>query len=111
MLERLDTVCLQVADLERASTWYEEQLGFRVVFVGDRYRVLKIGESAIPLTIEEGKPGHSSTYPIFYTSDVKKTFEKLVEEGVEVGPLEKNADSSYFDLYDLDRNRLQVCHF
>ncbi|MYL50034.1 hypothetical protein GLV98_11095 [Halobacillus litoralis] len=111
MIEKIDTMCLAVKDVEKAGTWYEEKLGFTVSFKGDGYRVLSIGDHPVPLTIEEEENVESSSrsYPIFFTKDLDETYDQLKEKEVNVGNKYKDAENYYFDFYDLDGNRLQVC--
>ncbi|MBA2174892.1 VOC family protein [Halobacillus locisalis] len=113
MIERIDTMCLKVSDVEKSSQWYQEILGFEVAFQNKGYRVLKVGSGGIPLTIEEGvtTTGSSQNYPIFFARDIEGTYEKLVSEGVKVDPLQNDGVNHFFDFYDLDGNKLQVCFF
>ncbi|MCA0987501.1 VOC family protein [Guptibacillus algicola] len=111
MLERIDTFCLKVRDVERASEWYQEKLGLKETFRDDGYRILSVGDSSVPITIEEGETSesHHQSYPIFFTSAIDETYETLKNRGVEVGELQRDEVNRFFDLYDLDENRLQVC--
>ncbi|MFG6120149.1 VOC family protein [Thalassobacillus sp. B23F22_16] len=111
MFERLDTICLSVTNLDQSSAWYQKVLGLDLVFKGEGYRVFAIGESEVPLTIEEGHPGQGkkTTYPIFFTKDINQTYEKLLKSDVKVSEIEADGTNRYFDFYDLDNNRLQVC--
>ncbi len=109
MFERIDTVCLTVSNVEKSSMWYQK-LGFKVAYKGEGYQVFTIGNSGIPLTIEEGNvASQNSTYPIFFTNDIKNTYGNLKEKGVEVTELKNDGDNTFFDFYDLDENKLQVC--
>ncbi|MBU9722733.1 MULTISPECIES: VOC family protein [Bacillaceae] len=130
MFERIDTICLTVSNVEKSSVWYEE-LGFKVTFQGEGYRVLSVGKSEVPLTIEEGSKGsnkdlrktvsmdsskaksiayhENQAYPIFFTRDIEGTYKKLRNKGVEVTEIRDDGDNKYFDFYDLDHNKLQVC--
>lgn len=53
LLERIDTVCLVVSDIEKAKEWYGEKLGLKIIFQEGNYAVLGTGSSNVPLTIEE----------------------------------------------------------
>ncbi|MFB4168807.1 VOC family protein [Virgibacillus sp. JSM 102003] len=110
MFERIDTVCITVSSVEQSSIWYQE-LGFKVAFKGEGYQVFTIGNSGVPLTIEEGSVSlqENSTYPIFFTTDIKNTYSKIKEKGVEVTELKDDGDNKFFDFFDLDNNKLQVC--
>ncbi|PFG13222.1 VOC family protein [Bacillus sp. es.036] len=40
MIERIDTLCMKVKNVEKSSDWYEELLGFSVVFKDIGYRLI-----------------------------------------------------------------------
>ena len=111
LLDRIDTICINVSNVEKASIWYQDVLGFNESFKGDNYRILTIGNSETPLTIEEGKVKslHSHVYPIFYSKNIENTYEVLKKSSVTVSELQNDGVNKFFDLYDLDGNKLQVC--
>ncbi|MCD5322180.1 MULTISPECIES: VOC family protein [Pontibacillus] len=113
MIERIDTICLKVRDVEKSSKWYQDVLGFRVAFKDKGYVVLNVGEGGVPLTIEEGKSeGHTNgSYPIFFSNTIEQLHKSLEEQGVQVDSLHEDGFNHYFDFYDPDGNRLQVCFF
>ena len=113
LLDRIDTICLTVNDVKKASTWYQNVLGFNESFQGDTYRILTIGSSVVPLTIEEGdiKSSHSQVYPIFYSKNIENVYEVLKENSVTLSELQNDGVNKSFDLYDLDGNKLQVCYW
>lgn len=113
MIERIDTICLKVSNVEAASAWYQEILGFKEAFRADHYCILSIGDSRVPLTIEQGNGGANKdgTYPIFFSKDPEKTFSKLKEMGVEVEEIQRDGANTFFDFYDLDHNKLQICYW
>ncbi|ARI77913.1 VOC family protein [Halobacillus mangrovi] len=112
MIDRLDTVCIKVKDVEKSSNWYQEVLGFGVAFEGNGYRVLSVG-NGVPLTIEEGLTSMSTnqSYPIFFSKNIEDTYSSLKSQGVQIDPLHNDDVSHFFDFYDLDGNKLQVCYF
>ncbi|MFD2044042.1 VOC family protein [Ornithinibacillus salinisoli] len=111
MIERIDTVCLKVSNVEESRTWYQKTLGFEEAFKGEGYCILNIGNSGVPLTIEEGRTSshQEGTYPIFFTKDIEQIYEKLKEQGVNVSEIQKDGVNMFFDFYDMDNNKLQVC--
>ncbi|MEK3796879.1 VOC family protein [Peribacillus sp. FSL H8-0477] len=114
MIERMDTVCLKVHDVAASSLWYQEILGFKESDKGDGYRVLSIGDSGTALTIEEGDEGTlpgNHAYPIFFTKDIEQTRTKLMEQSIKVSQLKKEGRNTFFDVYDIDNNKLQVCYW
>ncbi|KHF40505.1 VOC family protein [Halalkalibacter okhensis] len=110
MFERIDTICLTVSNVEQSSSWYQE-LGFKIAFWGEGYRVLTVGNSEVPLTIEEGSMSskENQAYPILYTKDIENNHNKLQGKGIEVTEIKDDGDNKFFDFYDLDNNKLQVC--
>ncbi|WP_273835494.1 VOC family protein [Guptibacillus sedimenti] len=114
MIERIDTLCMKVKSVEKSSDWYEELLGFSVVFKGEGYRVLRVGDgSNVPLTIEEGNITNNvdQSYPIFYSKDIQGLYAKLNAHNVRVSELNDDGVNHFFDFFDLDDNKLQVCYF
>ncbi|MCP3027079.1 VOC family protein [Halobacillus sp. A5] len=113
MIERIDTVCMIVSDVEKSEHFYEEVLDFKVVFKGEGYRVLQVGEGGTPLTIEEGqvRPEANQTYPIFFSRQITQLYEKLQMQSVRVSDLHNDGVNHYFNFYDPDGNQLQVCYF
>ncbi|WP_442905352.1 VOC family protein [Jeotgalibacillus sp. ET6] len=55
--------------------------------------------------------GSDQSYPIFYSKDIEGTYEKLKDHGVRINVLQKDGVNHYFDFYDPDGNRLQMCYF
>lgn len=84
---------------------------FNQSFKGDNYRILSIGNSAVPLTIEEGDvdTACSQVYPVFYSENIENIFEILKGKSVHDSDMQHDDVNAFFDLYDLDGNRLQVC--
>jgi catechol 2,3-dioxygenase-like lactoylglutathione lyase family enzyme len=112
MFERIDTMCLTVSNLELSSDWYQKVLGLRVSFRGEGYQVLSVGEGSVPLTIEEGDTGNSNhSYPIFFSKDIKVAYQNLLDKGVRVGELQNDGVNNFFEFYDLDGNKSQVCFY
>jgi catechol-2,3-dioxygenase len=113
MFERIDTMCLTVSNLELSSDWYQEVLGFKVSFRGEGYQVLNVGEGSVPLTIEEGNTAGNSnhSYPIFFTRDIKLAYQKLSDMGVKLGKLQNDSVNNFFEFYELDGNKSQVCFY
>lgn len=113
IFEKVDTICLKVSDVEKASFWYQNVLGFRESFKDKHYRILSIANSVIPITIEEGEvsPSSNQAYPIFYTKNIEASYERLKENGVTVSAIETDGVNQYFDFYDLDGNHLQACYW
>lgn len=113
LIERIDTVCLKVRDIKTASSWYQEMLGLEEQYREEHYAILKIGKSGIPLTLEKGEPngGGNSTYPIFFSSSIDEAHKTLSSRGVTVTDIQQDDLNTYFELFDLDGNKSQVCYW
>ncbi len=114
LLKRIDTVCLTVSNAEKASNWYQEVLGLTESFIGDDYRILRIGNSGVPLTLEEGAVNSSqiqTAYPIFYSDNMAEMYTILKEQNVKVSEIQNDGVNKFLDLYDPDGNRVQVCYW
>lgn len=111
LVERIDTVCLKVSDVEQASLWYQETLGLQETYREDHYAILSVGTSGVPLTLEKGRAesNESSAYPIFFSSNIEYTLNELMEKGVKVTEIQRDGLNTFFTLYDTDGNKLQVC--
>lgn len=114
IIEKVDTICLTVQQLEEATSWYEEVLGLTVGFKGEGYCILDIPGGGIPLTLEEKKGDKAegySTYPIFFTKDIESSYTELKEKKVKMSERQSDGTNHFFDLFDLDGNRLQICYW
>ena len=112
MIDRIDTISLQVSDVEKASKWYQELLSLKESYIGESYRALSIGSSEMPLTLEEGIMNiETRTYPIFFTKDIQSAYENLQNKGVEVSEIEHDEPNHFFTFLDRDNNKLQICHW
>ncbi|GAA0595096.1 hypothetical protein GCM10009001_09030 [Virgibacillus siamensis] len=115
LFERIDTICFTVSDIEKSAIWYEEVLGFKVAYKGDTYRIYSIGQSEMPLTIEKSTekkaPQQDAVYPIFFTKNIQDTFHQLKEQNVEVSEIKHDGQNTFFNFYDPDYNKLQVCYW
>lgn len=110
LIERIDTICLKVRDIEKSSRWYQEMLGLVEHYKEEHYVILKIGEGDISLTLEKGEPsGQDTAYLIFFSSILDEAHQVLSERGVKVSDIQKDGLNTFFELYDLDGNKSQIC--
>lgn len=113
MFERIDTICITVSNLKLSSDWYHNVLGFTVSFSGEGYQILHVGKGSVPLTIEEGDTSRHTnhSYPIFFTTNIRDAYQTISEKGIKVSELQNDGKNIYFEFYDLDNNKLQVCYY
>jgi len=116
LFKRIDTVFLPVKDFGKAVDWYCDVLGFTVRWKDDLsgYAALNIGET--PLTLvrkseEELHNGKSHVTFNFFTADVEKAYQHLVDCQVNVEPIQDEGSVKWFKFQDLEGNPLEVCHF
>ncbi|WP_026673278.1 VOC family protein [Alkalihalobacterium bogoriense] len=111
IIEKIDTICLKVNEIEKAKKWYIDKLNFKVNYDGGHYIVFQIGDSSVPLTLEQGEKKSGTTYPIFYTTHIKEAYEHLKAKGVLVEDIQTDEVNTFFTFYDLDGNLLQLCYW
>lgn len=92
MIKSIQHVSIPVLNQDRALKFYTEKLGFEVLVDHDfgekqRWIELKLKDGLTKLVLftpegHENRIGEISNV-IFYTDDVKKTYEELINQGVE----------------------------
>ncbi|MEH7239527.1 NAD-dependent epimerase/dehydratase family protein [Bacillus sp. JJ1562] len=92
---------------------FHKELAMELRNSSSRLYFFSIGNSEVPLTLEEGnvKSSHSQVYPIFFSKNIENTYEILKEKSVIVSELQNDGMNKFFDLYDFDGNKLQVCYW
>jgi catechol 2,3-dioxygenase-like lactoylglutathione lyase family enzyme len=113
LFKRIDTVFLQVSDIDESIKWYTETLGFNLRWFDNENGYAAINVSETPLTlvrVKEVKPATHNPFN-FYTSDINKVHEELNKKGVEVEDIVDYGNVLSFNFKDLDGNTLGVCYF
>ncbi|MGM0885122.1 MAG: VOC family protein [Bacillota bacterium] len=102
-----------VKDLELASQWYCENLGFTI---GDYdfndFVELKVdGQYVMHLfKAVDLSPAGKATF-VFGTEDIEKTHKILSERNIDIQPLKDYGDHVGFNFKDCDGNVLMVCQY
>jgi catechol 2,3-dioxygenase-like lactoylglutathione lyase family enzyme len=113
LFKRIDTVFLQVTDIEKSIKWYTDVLGFNVRWYDQEngYAAINIGET--PLTLVRANEVSISSHCLFnfYSSDIQQAHAILLECGVEVGDLNTDEQVDWFEFKDPDGHVLGVCYF
>ncbi|RKN84338.1 VOC family protein [Paenibacillus ginsengarvi] len=115
MLVKKDTLGIMhyVKDLEAASQWYRDNLGFSI---GD-YDFNEFVE----LTVEgqyvmhlfkslDSRPAEKA-YFVLGTDDIENTYHTLRQRKVDLRPLRHYGDHAGFTLKDCDGNVLMICQY
>jgi catechol 2,3-dioxygenase-like lactoylglutathione lyase family enzyme len=111
MFAKLDTVILNVKNLEKAKNWYKEVLELEEIYDGGNHIVFKVGQGETPITIIEGEIGRPTIKPVLFSDAIEETQLKLKGKGVEAGQLEIDGTVTFFTFNDPDGNPFEVCHF
>ncbi|MFD1739614.1 VOC family protein [Bacillus salitolerans] len=113
LFKRIDTVFLEVSDMDESIKWYTDVLGFSLRWYQQEggYAAINIGET--PLTLVRSKEVTPSSHcPFnFYTSDIHKAHQELKSKGVQVEEIVDYGDVLSFNFKDLDGHTLGVCYF
>lgn len=113
LFKRIDTVFLEVTDIERSIQWYTNVLGFTLRWVAKDtgYAAINIGET--PLTLvqaREVKPGTHCPFN-FYSPSINQAYDHLKKNGVDVEEIVDYGDVLSFNFKDPDGHLLGVCYF
>ena len=102
------TVWYAVRDLDAARAWYTTTLGFRVTYVDEPGRWLKLERDGSEIALAEGEPEEGGVAHVD-VPDVKAEAERLRAEGVDVGVVfELHGEIRLLDVFDPDGNRIQL---
>ncbi|HLO02374.1 MAG TPA: VOC family protein [Symbiobacteriaceae bacterium] len=116
IFERVDTFIVRVSDYKKAQAWYIEKLGLETSFVDDEQKLAVMKVSPTSITLWQLKAGETratgvSSFPIFHTKDLVATRQLLLDRGVEAEEVEGTPSAGWFSFWDLDGNKMEVCHF
>lgn len=113
LFKRIDTVFLEVTNMERSIGWYTEVLGFSVRWhdVENGYAAIEMGET--PLTLVRAEKVTPGTHCLlnFYSADIYAAHQKLAERGVSVEDVIDYGAVLSFEFKDPDGHILGVCYF
>jgi predicted enzyme related to lactoylglutathione lyase len=102
-------VWYQVRDLDAATPFYVDQLGFTLDYVDAEARWARLKHGSMEIGIAEGDPRPDSGTAIVDVADVKAEADRLRAAGVEVGVvLELHGHLRLLDVFDPDGNRIQL---
>ncbi|KQL19759.1 VOC family protein [Cytobacillus solani] len=120
LLKGMEGVFIPVKDPKLSSKWYEENLGFKLIYLEEEAAVMKIAEESQtvvclvrtnnhqPMKFPENDFGVGKYYN-FIPRDIDVTYRVLLEQGVKVNPIGGEGYTKFFTFYDPDGNPLGVC--
>lgn len=120
LLKGMEGVFIPVTDPERSAKWYEEKLGFELIYMEVEAAVMRIAQTSQTVVCLVKTPNHQpmefpenkfgvGKYFNFIPEDVEETHRFLLEQGVKVNPIGGDGTTWFFTFYDPDGNPLGVC--
>jgi len=120
LLKGMEGVFIPVKNPTLSSKWYEDKLGFKLLYIEEEAAVMKISEGSQtvvclvkcidhrPMKFPENHFGVGKYYN-FIPDNIEETHRMLMKKGVEAGPIEGDGNTRFFTFYDPDGNPLGVC--
>lgn len=111
LAKRVDTVFVEVKDLNHSIKWYSEILGLTLRWNRNGYAAFTVGETSLTLVQSvEVQPAKHSPFN-FFTTDIEAVHRHLVEHNVDTNDIEDYGDLKTFDFRDPDGHLLGFCQF
>ena len=111
MFESFSHVMMYVTDLDRATTWYTDVLGFTVGYSAPgQYASLKHESSGVRLDLhptDDASQVGKGPLPNFDVSDLDAALTTLKEKGVTIGEITDIGHVRFCDFNDSEGNSLQ----
>ena len=83
VVQKIGQIGVPVKDLNRALNFYKEKLGLSLLFNTDRMAFFDCDGLRLMLTLPEKEEyAHPSSVIYFQVTDIKETYERLVDQGV-----------------------------
>ena len=120
LLKGMEGVFIPVKDLELSAKWYEEILGFKLIYIEEEAAVMKISEQSQtvvclvktikhqPMKFPENQFGVVKYYN-FIPDDIEEAHRTLLTKNVKVNQISGEGTTKFFTFYDPDGNPLGVC--
>ncbi|WP_078554421.1 VOC family protein [Bacillus alkalicellulosilyticus] len=102
-----------VKNLEYASQWYCENLGFSVgnYDFNDFVELTVYGQYVMHLFKSVDSPPAEKAYFVLSTENIESTYRMLSEKNVDLQPLQQYDDHAEFTFKDCDGNVLMICQY
>ena len=111
ILSRIDTVFVEVSDLDLSIAWYRDVLGITLRWNRNGYAAFTVGETSLTLVqATDVVPAKHSPFN-FFTNNIEEAHRQLVSHNVELEPVAVYSDIKTFDFKDPDGHILGFCQF
>ena len=111
LVSRIDTVFVEVSDLDYSIKWYSDILGLTLRWNRNGYAAFTVGETSLTLVDSpDVKPSKHSPFN-FFTTNIDDVHKFLVENQVETEEIGNYPDIRTFDFKDPDGHVLGFCQF
>jgi predicted enzyme related to lactoylglutathione lyase len=102
-------VWYHVRDLDAATAFYVDQLGFKLDYVDAEARWARLQHGSMEVGVAEGDPQPEGGTAVVDVDDVKAAADRLRAAGYDVGVvLELHGQMRLLDVFDPDGNRVQL---
>lgn len=120
LLQGMEGVFIPVKDPKLSAKWYEEKLGFTLIYIEEEAAVMQISEKSQtvvslvrtlnhqPMKFPDNNFGVGKYYN-FISFDIEETHRLLLEKNVIVNSIGGEGTTKFFTFYDPDGNPLGVC--
>lgn len=120
LLKGMEGVFIPVKDPEMSAKWYEEILGFKLIYMEEEAAVMKIEEHSQTVVCLVRTVNHQpmkfpnnnfgvGKYYNFIPDNIEETYKILLENNVKVNAMGGEGTTRFFTFYDPDDNPLGVC--
>lgn len=120
LLNGVEAIFIPVKNPHISSRWYEEKLGFSLLYIEETAAVMKINDSSqtvVSLVKTENhqplkfpdNPFGVGKYFNFLSRNIEDTYRNLIDNGVKVNRLSGEGGTKFFTFFDPDGNPLGVC--
>ena len=111
LVKRIDTVFIEVSDIDYSIKWYTEILGLTMRWNRNGYAAFTVGETSLTLVQStDVKPAKHCPFN-FFTNDIDAVHKFLVANKVDTEDVADYPDIRTFDFKDPDGHILGFCQF
>ena len=111
LVKRIDTVFVEVSDLDYSIKWYSEVWGLTMRWNRNGSAAFTVGDTSLTL-VQSSKVEPTQHSPFnFFTTNIEDVHQFLAEQSVETDDVTDYGDIKTFDFKDPDGHILGFCQF